>query len=684
MSVDKHPGWTPNILRRFREAHGLTQDGLAERLRGLPAKDGFAPPAATAEMVRRHELGKVFPGVAYRRSYCRLFGVTEPELGFRPPLPGEAVGGQPAGTPTWPGPQPPPGGTAGTRPDPGWPATPPGRADGPPEVSRPPAGLARPATETAGLPAGVPAPGSRRPALLDGPAVRLEGAPGGAGELVAGGAAGISPGAPAWTRHSNDLLAAYLSATVTGVRPSPAGPSPAGPSPAVSAGARGSAGAAASPSSAAAAGIALNSAPARVGASPAAAAHARGSLPAAPSAGAVATTRPRVPGQPVAARTATAPVTPAAGPAGPAGPAGEADGWDAVRLAHEWLLMEPPQLAELAAGRHVGAALAERVEGRVGQFRRLDDYVGGRDLVSLVERELLGTVTMLREAVYGAEVGRRLLSSVAQLCQLAGWIAADAGRHAAAERYLTGGIRAAHAGADPSLAANLISTQAYQMVNRGDVRRGVLLAQTACAGVGSAASATTQALLADRLAWAHARAGDRRACERSLATVERLFARRDPDADPEWVYWLDGREIDVMAGRCWTELCRPDRAEQRLRQGLTGYDPLRAREISLYETWFAEVHLQRGDVEEACARATRAARLDVRVNSARTSERLRMLARRLAGYRSVRAVREFAEIYQTLRSTTPGGGRPRPEPPTGRRPGASVPGQSRSRPGPAC
>ncbi|MCM3926153.1 helix-turn-helix domain-containing protein, partial [Frankia sp. AiPs1] len=93
MSVDRHPGWTPNILRRFREAHGLTQDGLAERLRGLPEKSGFTPPAATAEMIRRHELGKVFPGVAYRRSYCQLFGVTEPELGFRPPLPGESVAG---------------------------------------------------------------------------------------------------------------------------------------------------------------------------------------------------------------------------------------------------------------------------------------------------------------------------------------------------------------------------------------------------------------------------------------------------------------------------------------------------------------------------------------------------------------------------------------------------------------
>ncbi|KEZ35406.1 hypothetical protein CEDDRAFT_03245 [Frankia sp. CeD] len=84
MSNEKHPGWTPSTLRRFREARGLTQDGSPSRCVVSLGGESFTPPAATAEMVRRHELGKVFPGVAYRRAYCLLFAVTEPELGFRP------------------------------------------------------------------------------------------------------------------------------------------------------------------------------------------------------------------------------------------------------------------------------------------------------------------------------------------------------------------------------------------------------------------------------------------------------------------------------------------------------------------------------------------------------------------------------------------------------------------------
>ncbi|EIV95797.1 helix-turn-helix transcriptional regulator [Frankia sp. QA3] len=583
MSVDRHPGWTPNILRRFREAHGLTQDGLAERLRGLPGKSGFTPPAATAEMIRRHELGKVFPGVAYRRAYCQLFGVKEPELGFRPPLPGESVDGRDAG----------------------------GSGPAPADVDLG-VGVDLDVDLGVGVDLGVD---------LD-VDVAWSGLAATGGEPPTGG--GPPPGSGAWTRRSSELLAAYLAAAVRG---------------------------------------AASARPASAGSTSAASVS-----PAAPG-GRVAMPGTSI-GVPGARGAGAARARPVPAPASvPATRPAETDDWDGVRFAHEWLLLEPPQVAELAAGRHVGAALAEKVEGRVGQFRRLDDYVGGRDLVGLVERELIGTVTMLREAVYDAQVGRRLLSSVAQLCQLAGWIAADAGRHGAAVRFLTGGIRAAHAGGDTVLAANLISTQAYQMVNHADVRQGVLLAQTACAGVGRSASATTRALLADRLAWAHARAGELRACEQTLAVVERLYDRSDPAADPEWVYWLDTREIDVMAGRCWTELRRPDRAEARLRHGLAGYDPLRAREISLYETWFAEVHLQQGDVERACERAIRAARLDARVNSARTAERLRMLARRLGGYRSVQAVREFTEVYRTLRETVPGGGRPRPEPGAAPRPG---------------
>jgi len=70
--------------------------------------------------------------------------------------------------------------------------------------------------------------------------------------------------------------------------------------------------------------------------------------------------------------------------------------------------------------------------------------------------------------------------------------------------------------------------------------------------------------LYERIAWAHAKAGDRSATEKALAAVERHYDQRRPDDEPTWVYWLDDKEIQVMAGRCYVELGLPQRAEPLL------------------------------------------------------------------------------------------------------------------------
>jgi transcriptional regulator with XRE-family HTH domain len=53
------------------------------------------------------------------------------------------------------------------------------------------------------------------------------------------------------------------------------------------------------------------------------------------------------------------------------------DAATAARLAHEWLVAEPPQIVEVRAGRRIGEGLARKIEGRVAQLRRMDDFIGG-------------------------------------------------------------------------------------------------------------------------------------------------------------------------------------------------------------------------------------------------------------------------------------------------------------------
>lgn len=112
---------------------------------------------------------------------------------------------------------------------------------------------------------------------------------------------------------------------------------------------------------------------------------------------------------------------------------------DPLRIAHEWLVSDSPSVVRLRAGRRVGGMLAEALENRVIELRHLDDLLGGGDLFPVVAKELSEVRKVTQSASYTENVGRRLLTVLGELAQLAGWVASDAGRYAQAQRiYLEG------------------------------------------------------------------------------------------------------------------------------------------------------------------------------------------------------------------------------------------------------
>lgn len=310
----------------------------------------------------------------------------------------------------------------------------------------------------------------------------------------------------------------------------------------------------------------------------------------------------------------------------------ELDPGTADRLSREWRVVAPPQVVQLRAGRGVGVRLAHLVTERADVLRRMDDLVGGRGLYDLVRRELQVTLDLMRGAAYTEKVGRALLSAVGELCQLAGWVAGDAGRYGSAQRYYLGGVSAAHAARDVPLAANLLSSLSYQVANVGDAREAVLLARSAYGGAVHTATPAVRTLLLERVAWAEARFGDARATRRALDAADDTFAECGTEREPAWAYWLSRVEIDVMAGRCFTELRQPGPAIALLTGALTGYDETHARELALYLSWLAEAHVHAGDPEQAAAHATRALRSGADVSSARTLARMQRVRSLLAPY----------------------------------------------------
>ena len=272
--------------------------------------------------------------------------------------------------------------------------------------------------------------------------------------------------------------------------------------------------------------------------------------------------------------------------------------------------------------------------------------MSGRDSHALVRKELEATTRLLDEASYTEDQARRLLTAAGELAQLAAWVAADAGLYAEAARYTRGGVLAAHAADDAPLAANIISTLSYQIANTANPHQAAVLARTAYAGARHNATATTKALLLERIAWADAKSGDLRGSERSLGLVEANFAHSKPGDDPDWVYWLNREEIDVMAGRCYTELHQPKRAEPLLRNAIEHYNDSLVRENSLYLSWLAEDYILLGDIDHAAEIATRVLNLAIRTNSVRTDDRLRHLAKLLRRYNSVQSAAEFLDLYR--------------------------------------
>jgi tetratricopeptide (TPR) repeat protein len=289
---------------------------------------------------------------------------------------------------------------------------------------------------------------------------------------------------------------------------------------------------------------------------------------------------------------------------------------------------------------------------RVAALRRMDDLVGGADLTRLTGRELAAALRLLRADGLTEGQRRRLLPAVAELAQLACWVAADAGAPDRARRAYRVGVEAATAAEEYPLLGHLLTSFAH--LDPSSPRAALDLARQGYRLARPTSSATARALLLHRVAFAAACAGQRRACEQALAEAERAFERRDPERDPAWLYWFDDAELTAMTGRCYAALGRPRVAEPLLRAALADRR-IRLRAWALYASWLAAAQLDTGEVEGACVTARAALLTTVRVGSVRALRQLTALHPRLRPLRAVPAVRGYADLYRSARPYLPTG-----------------------------
>jgi hypothetical protein len=116
-----------------------------------------------------------------------------------------------------------------------------------------------------------------------------------------------------------------------------------------------------------------------------------------------------------------------------------------------WLGAQPVGLdaAEPGASGQIGAEAVEAIEHATQYFGHTDATIGGGLSREAAVGQLKYAVDLVRHSSYGAVVGNRLLSAVAELAGMVGWMCHDSGMAGPAQRYFVYGLQAARESTDP-------------------------------------------------------------------------------------------------------------------------------------------------------------------------------------------------------------------------------------------
>jgi hypothetical protein len=279
-----------------------------------------------------------------------------------------------------------------------------------------------------------------------------------------------------------------------------------------------------------------------------------------------------------------------------------------------YLAAELPSAAAMPPVPGGGDPLVQQIEQGVPLLQQLDDAKGGASSLGYVGAQLRAAALVLHEGAYPAAATHRLIVAMADLAQLAGWMAFDANQHGLAQRYFFTGLRAAHDAGYTAMAAHILADLSFQATSRGQRSDGIMLGEAAQRHA-VRASAGVRASVDSRLAYAYAASGRIHEFENTYLRARDTLGGRDRIADPPWLYYLTPGHLDCQAGYALVlagreHLAGGDRAGRiLLRQGTallrTGaHDrPLddASQRRALYEgAWLGLAYTARGDLASAC------------------------------------------------------------------------------------
>lgn len=268
-------------------------------------------------------------------------------------------------------------------------------------------------------------------------------------------------------------------------------------------------------------------------------------------------------------------------------------------------LLDDPVAPLVDEGPLRGPTAGARIRDFTATLMDLDFRYGGgatrRSLLHYFQDE----VVPLLHAKHPDALRRDVFGAAAEVAQLLGWTAYDAGRHNAATRYFVQGLRLAHEANDRALGGRLLSNLSHQANFLGKADDAIRFARAAQQAAGSQTSKTVQAMLLTMEARGLASRGDTAACARVLHQAETLFDQCDKADNPQWIGYFNEEELAGEAAHCFRDLGQFARAQEFAQRAM---HPTRTppRTKAFIEMILASAALNAGELDEAITLATTA------------------------------------------------------------------------------
>ncbi|MFI7338360.1 tetratricopeptide repeat protein [Streptomyces sp. NPDC050085] len=299
--------------------------------------------------------------------------------------------------------------------------------------------------------------------------------------------------------------------------------------------------------------------------------------------------------------------------------------------------------------RHPARAGVGAVEEAIRRIRLLDDRHGADGLYRRAAAPLRTAFELLDAGTAQHEVAERLQAGAGELAISVGWLAHDSGRFDDARSHYAEALATSRMAGDEALEAHAFCNTAFLARDAGRPREAVRAAQAATRVATPLGSPRLLSLLALREAGGWAGLGDRRACERSLARAQALFARGVSEADPEWMSFYGEAELEGLEAQCWSALGDWTRAVRHARRAAALQDPHFTRNIALYTAELADDLARAGHPDESAAAGSHALSLLRDVRSSRIESMLATTARVLLPHRRAAGVAAFLEAHSASR-----------------------------------